>query len=131
MTNTTDVKKKAKDILEETLDREAVIVLTRISEEMQLLFQAHPEPSRDDVERMITGFFLENGKSEQFISDWITTSEEYSRTRGLNTQDLPKAMLSDLGVFRFMSFLKDKGLTDEQITIVLTGAVQQATSDNL
>ncbi|ABL65067.1 hypothetical protein [Chlorobium phaeobacteroides] len=131
MTNRTDVKKKAKDILEETLDREAVIVLTRISEEMQLLFQAHPEPSRDDVERMITGFFLENGKSEQFISDWITTSEEYSRTRGLNTQDLPKAMLSDLGVFRFMSFLKDKGLTDEQITIVLTGAVQQATSDNL
>ena len=30
-----------------------------------------------------------------------------------------------------MSFLKDKGLTDEQIAIVLTGAVQQAASDQV
>jgi len=105
-------------------------VLAMISEEMQLLFAAHPEPSRDDVERIVTGFFLESGKSEHFIDDWIKTSEEYSRTRGLSEQDQPKAMLSDLGVFRFMSFLKDKGLTDDQITIVLTGAVEQAASDH-
>jgi hypothetical protein len=130
MTQKVDVKARAKDILEETLDREAVIVLARISEEMQLLFSAHPEPARDEVERIVTGFFLENGKSEQFIEDWIKTSEEYSCTRGLSPQDQPKAMLSDLGVFRFMSFLKDKGLTDDQITIVLTGAVQQAASDH-
>ena len=130
MTQKSDVKEWAKDILEETLDREAVIVLARISEEMQLLFTAHPEPTKDDVERIITGFFLETGKSEQFIDDWINTSKEYSRTRGLSEHDQPKAMLSDLGVFRFMSFLKDKGLTDEQITIVLTGAVQQAASDH-
>jgi len=128
MTHQSDVKGQAKNILDETLDREAVLVLTRISEEMQLLFLAHPEPSRQKVKEMVTGFFLENGKSEQFIEDWIKTSEEYSRTRGLSEHDQPKAMLSDLGVFRFMNFLKDKGLTDEQITIVLTGAVQQATS---
>jgi len=121
-----DVKKQAKDILEETLDREAVIVLARISEEMQLLLQAHPEPDRQDVERIITGYFLEKGKTEEFIEDWIDTSLEYGRTRGLGGSDLTRAMLSDLGVFRFMSFLKDKGLTDEQITIVLTGAIQQA-----
>ena len=130
MTQKSGVKEQAKDILEETLDREAVIVLSRISEEMQLLFTVHPEPSRADVERIVTGFFLENGKSEQFMDDWIKTSGEYSRTRGLSEQDQPKAMLSDLGVFRFMSFLKDKGLTDEQITIVLTGAVEQAASDH-
>jgi hypothetical protein len=130
MTQKSDVKEQAKDILEETLDREAVIVLARISEEMQLLFRAHPDPAREDVERIVTGFFLENGKSENFIEDWIKTSEEYSFTRGLSSQDQPKAMLSDLGVFRFMSFLKDKGLTDDQITIVLTGAVQQAASDH-
>ncbi len=129
MTQQSDVKDQAKDILEETLDRKAVIVLARISEEMQLLFLAHPEPEAEKVKEIVTGFFLENGKSEQFIDDWIKTSEEYSRTRGLSCQDQPKAMLSDLGVFRFMNFLKDKGLTDEQITIVLTGAVQQATSD--
>lgn len=128
MTHKSDVKGQAKEILEETLDREAVIVLGRISEEMQLLFLAHPEPSRDDVERIVTGFFLENGKSEHFIDDWIKTSEEYSRTRGLNNQDQPKAMLSDLGLFRFMNFLKEKGLTDDQISIVLTGALQQAAS---
>ncbi|MBM3163162.1 MAG: RidA family protein [Chlorobi bacterium] len=128
MSHNSDVKKQAKDILEETLDREAVIVLARISEEMQLLFQAHPEPDRSDVERIVTGFFLEKGKSEEFIEDWIMTSLEYGRTRGLSGSDLPRAMLSDLGVFRFMSFLKDKGLTDEQITIVLTGAIQQAAS---
>ena len=128
MTQKSDVKEQAKDILEETLDREAVIVLERISEEMQLLFRAHQEPASEEVERIVTGFFLENGKSEQFIDDWIKTSKEYSRTRGLGEQDQPKAMLSDLGVFRFMSFLKDKGLTDDQITIVLTGAVQQAAS---
>jgi len=128
MTQKSGVKEQAKDILEETLDREAVIVLARISEEMQLLFKAHPEPAREDVERIVTGFFLETGKSEQFIDDWLKTSEEYSRNRGLSEQDQQKAMLSDLGVFRFMSFLKDKGLTDDQITIVLTGAVQQAAS---
>ncbi|MCF8382373.1 MAG: RidA family protein [Chlorobium sp.] len=128
MTHKSDVKKQAKDILEEALDREAVIVLARISEEMQLLFQAHPEPAESDVERIVTGFFLEKGKSEEFIEDWIMTSREYGLTRGLCGSDLPRAMLSDLGVFRFMSFLKDKGLTDEQITIVLTGAVQQAAS---
>ena len=129
MTQKSDVKEQAKDILEETLDREAVIVLARISEEMQLIFQAHPEPAMDMVKVIVTGFFLENGKSEQFIDDWIKTSEDYSRARGLDEQYKPKAMLSDLGVFRFMSFLKDKGLTDEQIAIVLTGAVQQAASD--
>ncbi|TLU83843.1 MAG: RidA family protein [Chlorobium sp.] len=130
MTYKGDVKEQAKDILEETLDREAVIVLGRISEEMQLMFMAHPEPASEDVERIVTGFFLENGKSEQFIADWIATSTEYSKMRGLSEKDQPKAMLSDLGVFRFMSFLKDKGLTDDQITIVLTGAVQQSVSDN-
>ncbi|NTW10287.1 MAG: RidA family protein [Chlorobiaceae bacterium] len=129
MTYKGDVKEQAKDILEETLDREAVIVLGRISEEMQLLFMAHPEPSKEEVVRIVTGYFLENGKSEQFIADWIETSSDYSRQRGLGETDQPKAMLSDLGVFRFMNFLKEKGLTDDQITIVLTGAVQQAASD--
>ena len=129
MTHKSDVKERAKDILDETLDREAVIVLARISEEMQFLILAHPEPEADKVKEIVTGYFLENGRSEQFIDDWIQTSEEYSRTRGLSEQDQPKAMLSDLGVFRFMNFLKDKGLTDDQITIVLTGAVQQAASD--
>ncbi|TLU82565.1 MAG: RidA family protein [Chlorobium sp.] len=128
MTHKSDVKEQAKDILEETLDREAVIVLARISEEMELIFLAHPEPESDKVKEIVTGYFLENGRSEQFIDDWIKTSEEYSRARGLSEQDQPKAMLSDLGVFRFMNFLKDKGLTDDQITIVLTGAVQQAAS---
>ncbi|NTW69049.1 MAG: RidA family protein [Chlorobiaceae bacterium] len=129
MTQKSDVKERAKDILDETLDREAVIVLARISEEMQLIFTAHPDPATEDVETIVTGFFLENGKSEQFIEDWINTSKEYSCARGLSSRDQPKAMLSDLGVFRFMSFLKDKGLTDDQITIVLTGAVQQAASE--
>ena len=49
MTHKSDVKERAKDILDETLDREAVIVLTRISEEMQLLFLAHPEPQGEKV----------------------------------------------------------------------------------
>ncbi|KAA6232378.1 RidA family protein [Chlorobium phaeovibrioides] len=123
-----DVKNRAKDILEETLDREAAIVLARISEEMQMMFQAHPDPTREDVVKIVTAYFLEKGKSEPFIDDWITTSEEYGRARGLSKKDQPGAMLSDLGVFRFMNFLKDKGLTDDQITIVLTGAVQQAAS---
>ena len=58
MTQKSGVKEQAKDILEENLDKEAVIVLARISEEMQFLFTAHPEPSRDEVERIVTGFFL-------------------------------------------------------------------------
>lgn len=131
MTQKRDVKERAQDILEEALDREAVLVLSRISEEMQLIFRAHPEPTREDVERIVKGFFLEKGKSEEFIADWISTSEEYSRSRGLGKKDQPKAMLSDLGVFRFMSFLRDKGLSDEEVTIVLSGAVQVAASDHL
>lgn len=131
MTRYYDVKGRAKDILDETLDREAVIVLRRISEEMHMIFTAHPDPTAAKAREIVSGFFLENGKSEDFINDWLLTSEEYSRARGVAERDRPKAILSDLGVFRFMSFLKDKGLTDEQITIVLTGAVQQATADGL
>jgi hypothetical protein len=127
MTKKFDVKEKAKDILEETLDMEAVAVLAKISEEMQLIFNDNPQPTFPDVVRIITGFFENDGRSGQFIEDWVRTAEEHSRSRGLEEPDQPKAMLSDLGVFRFMCFLKEKGLTEEQIHIVLTGAVQQAT----
>jgi hypothetical protein len=127
MRNKFDVKEQAKDILEETLDMEAVAVLAKISEEMQLIFSNNPQPTFPDAVRIVTDYFENNGKSGPFIGDWIRTAEEHSKSRGLNKDDQPKAMLSDLGVFRFMSFLKDKGLTDDQIFIVLTGAVQQAT----
>jgi hypothetical protein len=127
MTKKLDVKEKAKDILEETLDMEAVAILATISEEMQVIFTNNPQPSYGDAVRVVTDYFHHNGKSGEFIEDWIRTAEEHSKSRGLTDDDQPKAMLSDLGVFRFMSFLKEKGLTDEQICIVLTGAVQQAT----
>ncbi len=121
-----DVREKAKDILEEALDREAVDVLAKISREMQQIFDENPDPSRLDVIRIVTGYFSSNGKSEQFIANWIDTAEEHCKSRGLGVDDQPKAMLSDLGVFRFMNFLMEKGLTDDQVHIVLRGAVQQA-----
>ena len=126
MANKFDVKERAKDILEETLDREAVNVLAAISHEMQIIFGENPEPSRADVVRIVTDYFTGEGKSAQFIANWINTAEEHSQSRGLAEADQPKAMLSDLGVFRFMNFLQEQGLTDDQITIVLRGAVQQA-----
>ncbi|MBF0585401.1 RidA family protein [Prosthecochloris sp. N3] len=126
MANKFDVKERAKDILEETLDREAVNVLATISQEMQMIFKDNPDPSREDVVRIVTEYFTGDGKSEHFISNWITTAQEHSRSRGLSEKDQPKAMLSDLGVFRFMNFLKEQGLTEDQVTIVLRGAVQQA-----
>jgi hypothetical protein len=127
MTKKFDVKKQAKDILEENLDMEAVMYLGRISEEMQQIFSSNPMPSFDDVARIVTGYFTGDGRPAEFIEDWLRTAEEHSRVRGLDEQDRPKAILSDLGVFRFMWFLKERGLTEEQINIVLTGAVQQAT----
>jgi len=122
-----DVKERAKDILEETLDREAVNVLAKISQEMQSIFRDNPDPSMDDVVVIITDYFTGDGKSEQFAQNWISTAQEHSQKHGLKEEDQPKAMLSDLGVFRFMNFLKEQGLTDDQISIVLRGAVQQAT----
>jgi len=127
MANRFDVKERAKDILEEALDREAVNVLAKISQEMQQIFRDNPEPSMPDAVSIVTDYFVKNGKSEQFISNWISTAEEHGRSRGLLEADQPKAMLSDLGVFRFMNFLKEKGLSDDQVNIVLRGAVQQAT----
>ena len=124
-----DVKEKAKDILEEALDREAVDVLANISREMQQIFSENPEPSRPDVVRIVTDYFSNDGKSEQFIANWIDTAEEHCRSRGLREEDQPKAMLSDLGVFRFMNFLMEKGLTDDQVDIVLRGAVQRANDE--
>ncbi|MCW8796670.1 MAG: RidA family protein [Chlorobium sp.] len=121
-----DVKEKAKDILEEALDREAVDVLARISREMQQIFDENPEPSEADVVRIVTDYFSSDGKSKQFIANWIDTACEHCRSRGLGEEDQPKAMLSDLGVFRFMNFLMEKGLTDDQVHIVLRGAVQRA-----
>ncbi|MCW8798514.1 MAG: RidA family protein, partial [Prosthecochloris sp.] len=118
MANKFDVKERAKDILEETLDREAVNVLAAISHEMQIIFGENPEPSRADVVRIVTDYFTGEGKSAQFIANWINTAEEHSQSRGLAEADQPKAMLSDLGVFRFMNFLQEQGLTDDQITIV-------------
>ncbi|MBC8525110.1 MAG: RidA family protein, partial [Chlorobium phaeobacteroides] len=99
-----DVKEKAKDILEEALDREAVDVLARISREMQQIFDENPQPSEADVVRIVTDYFSSDGKSEQFIANWIDTACEHCRSRGLGEGDQPKAMLSDLGVFRFMNF---------------------------
>jgi len=127
MTKKFDVKKQAKDILEENLDMEAVMYLGRISEEMQQIFSSNPMPSFDDVARIVTDYFVADGRPAGFIEDWIRTAEEHSKSRGLDEEDRPKAILSDLGVFRFMWFLKERGLTEEQINIVLTGAVQQAT----
>jgi hypothetical protein len=130
MTKKFDVKKQAKDILEENLDMEAVLYLGRISEEMQQIFNSNPMPSFDDVSRIVTDYFLGDGRPVGFIEDWIRTAEEHSKSRGLDDTDRPKAILSDLGVFRFMWFLKERGLTEEQINIVLTGAVQQATGQH-
>jgi hypothetical protein len=127
MTKKFDVKEKAKDILEETFDTEAVKLLARISEEMQLIFSDNPMPTFADAVRIVTDFFVNDGRSDGFIEDWLRTAKEHSSSRGLDEADQPKAMLSDLGVFRFMWFLKEKGLTEDQINIVLTGAVQQAT----
>lgn len=122
-----DVKEKAKDILEEALDMEAVAVLANISDEMQLIFSNNPQPTFSDAISIVTGYFQTDGRSGGFIEDWLRTAREHSSSRGLDEADQPKAMLSDLGVFRFMCFLKEKGLTEEEIGIVLTGAVQQAT----
>jgi hypothetical protein len=124
-----DVTQKAKGILEEALDREAVDVLAKISREMQQIFNDNPEPSRPDVVRIVSEYFTNDGKSEQFVTNWINTADEHCRSRGLREEDQPKAMLSDLGVFRFMNFLMEKGLTDDQVNIVLRGAVQQANDE--
>lgn len=121
-----DVKEQARNILEEALDMEAVLLLGRISEQMELIFQQNPTPSFDDAARIVTDYFRGDGRPADFIDDWIRTAREHCRSRGLPDVDQPKAMLSDLGVFRFMWFLKEKGLSEEQIDIVLTGAVQQA-----
>ena len=129
MAKKVDVTQKAKDILEEALDREAVDVLAKISREMQQIFHEHPEPTRQDVVRIVSDYFTGNGKSEQFVTSWISTAEEHCRSRGLREEDQPKAMLSDLGVFRFMNFLMEKGLTDDQVNIVLRGAVQRANDE--
>lgn len=129
MAKKVDVTQKAKDILEEALDREAVDVLAKISREMQQIFHEHPEPTRQDVVRIVSDYFTGNGKSEQFVTNWISTAEEHCRSRGLREEDQPKAMLSDLGVFRFMNFLMEKGLTDDQVNIVLRGAVQRANDE--
>jgi hypothetical protein len=122
-----DVKEKAREILEESLDMEAVVLLGKISDEMRLIFSNNPTPTFADAERIVTDYFVSDGRPLLFIEDWLRTAAEHSRTRGLDSTDQPKAMLSDLGVFRFMWFLKEKGLSEEQIDIVLTGAVQQAT----
>jgi hypothetical protein len=127
MTKKFDVKEKARDILEETFDTEAVVLLGKISEEMQLIFTNNPSPTFADAVRIVTDYFVSDGRPDGFIEDWLRTAEEHSRSRGLDEFDQPKAMLSDLGIFRFMWFLKEKGLTEDQIDIVLTGAVQQAT----
>jgi len=127
MTNKFDVKEQARDILEETLDMEAVVYLGKISDEMQQIFAGNPMPSFADVARIVTDYFTRDGRPAEFIEDWLRTADEHSKSRGLDEVDRPKAILSDLGVFRFMWFLKERGLTEEQINIVLTGAVQQAT----
>ena len=122
-----DVKEQARDILEENLDMEAVIYLGKISEEMELIFSSNPTPSFADVQRIVTDYFANDGRPAAFIEDWFRTADDHTRSRGLDEAERPRAILSDLGVFRFMWFLKERGLTEEQINIVLTGAVQQAT----
>jgi hypothetical protein len=129
MTKQYDVKERARDIIEENLDMEAVRFLGTISDEMERIFMSNPMPTFDEVTRIVTDYFVAEGRTDGFIEDWLRTATEHCTSRGLDHADQPKAILSDLGVFRFMWFLKDRGLTEEQINIVLTGAVQQATGD--
>jgi hypothetical protein len=129
MTKKFDVKEQARDIIEENLDMEAVKYLGAISEEMQQIFSSNPMPTFEEVARIVTGYFTSEGRPADFIEDWLRTADEHTRSRGLDEAERPKAILSDLGVFRFMLFLKERGLTEEQINIVLTGAVQQAADE--
>lgn len=118
---------KAVDILEKKLNEQAMKGFLEISEDMERMFNENPSPTREQAIAIITGYFKDKGESDKFIRNWLEAAELHCKTYGIDGAELPKAMLADLGMFRFMSFLEEQGLSEDEIFTVFSGAAEQPT----
>ncbi|NTV46043.1 MAG: RidA family protein [Chlorobiales bacterium] len=118
---------KAVDILEKKLSQEGMRGFLEISEDMEKLFNENPSPTREQAVTIISEYFKDRGESEKFIRNWLEAAELHCKTYGIDGSELPKAMLADLGMFRFMSFLEEQGLSEDEIFAVFSGAAEQTT----
>lgn len=116
----------AVDILEKKLSEEGMREFLGISDDMEKLFNDNPSPTRDQAIKIISDYFKDRGESEKFIRNWLEAAELHCKTYGIDGSELPKAMIADLGMFRFMSFLEEQGLSEEEIFTVFSGAADQA-----
>ncbi|NTW48426.1 MAG: homeobox domain-containing protein [Chlorobiales bacterium] len=121
----------AVDILEKKLSEDGMREFLGISEEMEKLFNDNPSPTREQAIAIISEYFKDLGESEKFIRNWLEAAELHCKTYGIDGSELPKAMLADLGMFRFMSFLEEQGLSEEEIFTVFSGAADQASDDEI
>ena len=125
----TNLSDKAVALLEETLDGPGMTEFGKISRDMEKIFTENPNPTYDDAVRIITEYFTEKGEAEAFISKWIAASNSNCKAFEISDEEKPKAMLADLGMFRFMSFLEKQGFTEEQIYTIFAGTAEQVDDD--
>jgi len=125
----TNLSDKAVALLEETLDGPGMTEFGKISRDMERIFTENPNPTYDEAVGLITEHFTEKGEAEDFISKWIAASNSNCKAYQISEEEKPKAMLADLGMFRFMSFLEMQGFTEEQIYTIFAGAAEQVEED--
>jgi hypothetical protein len=121
-------KNIALDILEKKLNDEAIEEFLSISNDMETLFKEHAELSMSKAREIIESFFYGRGESEAFVEKWIKRASEHCKKYGIVEDAMPKALVADLGMFRFMTFFEENGLSHEEVFQIFAGAADQ-TSD--
>jgi|GEM_PF-1778587 len=118
-------KNKALEILSERLDDKAIEAFLKISMDMENFYKAYPEMDMAQAREIIENFFSERSESKEFIDKWINKAKAHCEKYGIDEASLPKALVADLGMFRFMSLLEENGFTQEEIFQVFSGAAHQ------
>ena len=118
-------KNKALEILEKKLDEKGIQEFLSISNDMEMIFGKYPELDMETAKSLIEDYFSNRGESKEFIDKWLGKAQAHCKKYGIEKNAMPKAMVADLGMFRFMSFFEEYGLSEQEIFQIFSGAADQ------
>lgn len=125
MTEKNDRTEKVIELLMKYLDEDAFIELAQISADMERYLSENPNPTLESVQQTIATFFKQRGEDDDFIQGWLSQAEQHCYSYGLPSDTIPVAMLADFGLYRYMEFLYEHGMSEEEIMDVFANATEE------
>lgn len=116
---------KVTQLLAKYLDEQDFIALSEISADMERHIASDPNPTMQSVALTISNFFKTRGEDDFFIQEWIAQAEQHCRSYGLPDDAIPAAMLADFGLYRYMEFLLERGMSQEEIMEVFANVTEE------